>query len=110
MVQTRTRRAVRPRTGAKCIDLEAAALEGSEPAFGPYILGVRQTPGGAPMMGSRGSANGMECDAFSRRSRRMLSWRRGELRKIKGAFAKRARQISRRSIWRDHDATGPGRP
>ena len=27
------------------------------------------------MMGNRGSADGIECDAFARRSRRMLSWR-----------------------------------
>jgi hypothetical protein len=47
------------------------------------------------MMGSRGSANGNECDAFSRRSRRMLSWRRGGLRKVKRAFAKRTRQTAR---------------
>lgn len=44
------------------------------------------------MMGNRGSASGSECDAFSRRSRRMLSWRRGELRRLKRAFAKRVRQ------------------
>jgi hypothetical protein len=61
-------------------------------------------------MGNRGNANGMECDAFSRRSRRMLAWRGGELRKIKRAFAKRARQTVRRSIWKDHDAIWSGRP
>ncbi len=48
------------------------------------------------MMGNRGSANGIECDAFSRRSRRLLSWHRGELRKIKRAFSKRARKAGRR--------------
>ena len=56
------------------------------------------------MMGSRGSSNGIECDAFSRRSRRMLSWGRGELKKVKRAFAKRSRQIVRRSILKDQDA------
>lgn len=47
------------------------------------------------MMGNRGSANGAECDAFSRRSRRMLHWRRGELRKLKRAFSKRMRKSLR---------------
>lgn len=37
----------------------------------------------AAMMGARGSANGIECDAFSRRARRLLSWRRGEFSEIK---------------------------
>jgi hypothetical protein len=46
------------------------------------------------MMGNRGSANGDECDAFSRKSRRLLSWRPGELRKIKRAFSKRMRRQS----------------
>jgi hypothetical protein len=64
----------------------------------------------ALMMGNRESANGMECDAFSRRSRRVLAWRRGELRKIKRAFAKRVRQIARRSIRTDHDAIWTGSP
>jgi hypothetical protein len=64
----------------------------------------------ALMMGNRESANGMECDAFSRRSRRMLSWRRSELRKVKCAFAKGARQIARRSIRKDYDAIWSGRP
>lgn len=44
------------------------------------------------MMGNRGSASGIEVDAFSRRSRRMLSWGRGELRKIKRQFSKRERR------------------
>jgi hypothetical protein len=58
---------------------------------------------GALMMGSRGSADGIECDAFSRRSRRMLSWKRGELRKVKRAFAKRARRVAHLSIRKDRD-------
>ena len=53
------------------------------------------------MMGSRGPYNGDESDAFSRRSRRMLSWGRHELKRIKRGFAKRARQISRLSIVKD---------
>jgi hypothetical protein len=56
------------------------------------------------MMGSRGSSDGIECDAFSRRSRRMLSWGRGELKKVKRAFTKRSRQIARRSIAKEQDA------
>lgn len=59
---------------------------------------------GVPMMGSKGSANGIECDAFSRRSRRMLSWNRGELRNVKRAFAKRARRMARLSIQKDQGA------
>jgi hypothetical protein len=84
--------------------LESAALAGLRPGFGPHILGLRRALEGAPMMGNRGSADGIECDAFSRRSRRMLSWRRGELRKIKRAFTKRARRTARRSVRSDHDA------
>lgn len=47
------------------------------------------------MMGSKGGYSGMECDAFSRRARRIIGWKRGEVRKIKRAFAKRARKSSR---------------
>lgn len=56
------------------------------------------------MMGNRGSSNGIECDAFSRRSRRMLSWKRGILRKVKRAFSKRVRQVSRLSYREDRNA------
>ena len=44
------------------------------------------------MMGNKGAANGDEQDAFSRRSRRILHWKRGELKRIKRAFAKRTRR------------------
>jgi len=47
------------------------------------------------MMGNRGSASVDEADAFSRRSRNMISWGRGELRRIKRAFSKRIRQQGR---------------
>lgn len=50
------------------------------------------------MMGNRGCADGDECDAFSRRSRRLLSWRSGELRKIKRRFSKRMRKQARLEI------------
>jgi len=44
------------------------------------------------MMGNRGATTGAEHDAFSRRSRPLLSWGRGELRRLKRAFAKRSRR------------------
>lgn len=44
------------------------------------------------MMGNRGQKGGDECDAFSRKSRRILPWKRGELRRIKRAFSKRMRK------------------
>jgi len=49
------------------------------------------------MMGNRGSANGIEADAFSRRSRALLKWGRGELRKIKRQFSKRVRQSGKQA-------------
>lgn len=50
------------------------------------------------MMGNRGSANGIECDAFSRRWRAVLCWRRGELRRIKRQFSKRQRKAARLAV------------
>jgi hypothetical protein len=47
------------------------------------------------MMGSRGSRGGDEIDAFSRRSRRLLRWGRGELKVIKRAFWKRIRKLGK---------------
>lgn len=44
------------------------------------------------MMGNRGSANGIEVDAFSRKSRGLINWRRGALRRIKRQFSKRMRR------------------
>ena len=44
------------------------------------------------MMGNRGTANGDEWDAFSRRSRRLLRWRAGELKMIKRRFSRRMRK------------------
>lgn len=41
-----------------------------------------------------------EWDAFSRRSRRMLGWKRGELRRIKRGAAKRARKAAKAYIVR----------
>jgi len=53
------------------------------------------------MMGSRGYRGGDECDAFSRRSRRIICWKRGELRTIKRRFWKRDRKTVRFGEFRD---------
>lgn len=50
------------------------------------------------MLGNRGSSDGIETDAFSRKSRAMLHWQRGELRRIKRAFSKRQRKIGKQLI------------
>lgn len=50
------------------------------------------------MMGNRGAANGTEADAFSRRSRGLMHWRPGGLRKIKRQFSKRQRQVAKRDL------------
>lgn len=50
------------------------------------------------MMGNRGSANGIEVDAFSRRSRSLLHWSRGELRKVKRQFSKRQRKAAKQEL------------
>lgn len=47
------------------------------------------------MMGNRGSRGGDEWDAFSRRSRQLLHWRRGMLKKIKRHFSKRMRKAAK---------------
>lgn len=46
------------------------------------------------MMGTRERLSGDERDAFSRSSRRLLTWKRGELKQIKRRFWKRARCAS----------------
>jgi hypothetical protein len=50
------------------------------------------------MMGNRAKLNGDEWDAFSRRSRRLLRWRSGEVKKIKRLFARKQRRRSLRAI------------
>lgn len=45
------------------------------------------------MMGNRGARGGDEVDAFSRRSRRLVKWRRGKLRRLKRRFSKRRRRM-----------------
>ena len=52
------------------------------------------------MMGSRGYKGGDECDAFSRRSRRILFWKRGELRTIKRRCWKRTRKTAYHEVLR----------
>jgi len=47
------------------------------------------------MLGNRGTKGGAEYDAFSRRSRGLLHWRRGELRALKRAFSKRVRRAGK---------------
>ncbi|WP_414130171.1 hypothetical protein [Rhizobium jaguaris] len=46
-------------------------------------------------MGTKGASSGDEHNAFSRRSRRMLAWGRGELKKIKRGFWKRQRKAAK---------------
>lgn len=50
------------------------------------------------MMGNRGKTNADEWDAFSRRSRRLLHWKPGELRQIKRLFARKQRLRAERQI------------
>ncbi len=47
-------------------------------------------------MGSRARLNGDECDAFSRRARKLLVWRRGEVQKIKRRFWRAQRLRTKR--------------
>ena len=51
-------------------------------------------------MESRGYKGGDECDAFSRRSRRILFWKRGELRIIKRRYWKRTRKTIHNEVVR----------
>ncbi len=47
-------------------------------------------------MGQKGAVGGDELDAFGRKSRHILSWKRGLLRRLKRQFAKRQRKAARR--------------
>ena len=47
--------------------------------------------------------NGQEGEALFRRSRRMSSWPRGELRRIKRAYGKKVRQAAKKSLRVSHD-------
>ncbi len=53
------------------------------------------------MMGNRRSRGGDEYEAFSRRWRGLLHWKRGELRRIKRRFWKRMRATGRREDARE---------
>jgi len=56
------------------------------------------------MMGNRGAVSGAETDAFSRKSRQILHWRRGELKSLKRSFSKRMRRNGAKTAW-DHSDT-----
>ena len=56
------------------------------------------------MMGNRGAGNGDEHDAFSRGWRRLIFWKRGELKKIKRRFSKRQRRGARAALAYPPDA------
>ena len=47
--------------------------------------------------------NGVEEDAFSRRSRHLLHWQRGELKKLKRYYHKRERAHARKVILQERD-------
>lgn len=59
------------------------------------------------MMGNRGYKGGDECDAFSRKARRIVPFGRGKLRALKRQFSKRMRattKIAARAEARDAEA------
>ncbi|SDE25484.1 hypothetical protein SAMN05421720_1052 [Rhodospira trueperi] len=47
------------------------------------------------MMGHRDPTSQDEYDAFNRKGRRFIQWRRGEVRTIKRRFARRMRRVGR---------------
>lgn len=53
------------------------------------------------MLGNRGAVGGDEFDAFSRRARKMLKWKRGQLRAIKRRFSKRLRKTGKTDRTQD---------
>jgi hypothetical protein len=55
------------------------------------------------MVGNRGAANGDEWDAFSRRSRRLINWRAGEVKRIKRGYSKRMRKGARLELRKGGD-------
>ena len=50
------------------------------------------------MMGTRHKLSGLEWDAFSRRSRKLMRWRTGEVAAIKSAFRRRLRHRLKQSL------------
>ena len=51
------------------------------------------------MTGNRGCRGRDEHDAFSRRSRKLIRWKRGQLRAIKRGFSKRVRKAAKKTVW-----------
>ena len=47
------------------------------------------------MMGNRDAKGGDEQDAFSRYWRKLITWKRGEVRRLKRGFSKRVRKDGR---------------
>ena len=56
------------------------------------------------MIDTRIKFAGMENDVFSRRARRLIRFKRGEVRKVKRHFAKRLRRASHVGLLKDVDA------
>jgi hypothetical protein len=48
--------------------------------------------------------SGMESDVFSRRARRLVRFKRGEVRKVKRYFAKRLRRVGHVALSKEADA------
>lgn len=53
------------------------------------------------MMGSRGWKGASECDALSRKSRRLIHLKPNEIRAAKRSFNKRTRKSARATAWQE---------
>lgn len=53
------------------------------------------------MMGNKGMVGGDEYEALSRKSRRLINWKKGEIAKIKRKFWKRARKLGKFDLRRE---------
>lgn len=58
------------------------------------------------MMGTRGTTNGDEYEAFTRRARRLFHWRSGKLSALKRRFWKRMRTQVRQRTQAEGKADG----
>jgi hypothetical protein len=58
-------------------------------------------------MGTRGKTDGDEWDAFSRRSRRLLRWRPGQVKRIKRIFSRKQRRRVARQVREEVRAETP---
>ena len=57
-------------------------------------------------MGSRAKYCAAEVDAFSKRARRIIVWKRGELKRVKQGFARRSRHAARIELVKNcHSST-----